>query len=126
VKEGKEINPEDFKIEITSPEQYLAVRELYRLLDNKIRVLEGKVRVLEGRLRSLIKARKYLFKAGVDYNMRRLETNLQRFYSKYELVTIKIPRELLNSLKEENIKKLGYNDTKEFIEDAIKKALRVY
>jgi uncharacterized protein YaaW (UPF0174 family) len=74
----------------------------------------------------LIKAREYLLNAGVNYNKRRLKADLQRFYSKYELVTIKIPRELLNSLKEENIKKLGYNDTKEFIEDTIKKALRVY
>jgi hypothetical protein len=34
VEEEKEINPEDFKIEITSPEQHLAVGELYRLLNN--------------------------------------------------------------------------------------------
>ena len=69
--EGEEINPEEFKLEITTFEELKARREVYKLLSEKIKSLPDEKRTLYE------EARRYLLESGFEYTRKELEANLQ-------------------------------------------------
>jgi len=70
---GKEINPEDFKLEIITFEELEASAKVYKLLKEKIESMPTEKRA------PYEQARRYLLESGLEYTRKELEANLQNY-----------------------------------------------